>query len=162
MPAEHPAEKCFIWIVSAFLFICVSSGGALLVLYLCQPETSTSSWYPVVGILLVCLPWLFWFVTFLYRLLSRKLGFRMVCWGTDVHPVDGANVRGTGGSFANRDGNATGHGEPTSSNLAEYGGSTGEAGQGSSHGKSHSLGGATISSRDSHESETPLKLSMAS
>lgn len=162
MPGENPTEKCFIWIISVLLFICVFSGGALLVLYLCQPETSTTSWYPVVGILLVCLPWLFWFVTFLYRLLSRKFGFRMVCWGTDVYPADGAIVGGSGGSFANRNGNATGHGEPAGSNLAKYEGPIEETGQGSSHGKSHSLGGATMSSRGSHESETPLKLSMAS
>lgn len=86
----------------------------------------------------------------------------MVCWGTDVYPADGAIVGGSGGSFANRNGNATGHGEPAGSNLAKYEGPIEETGQGSSHGKSHSLGGATMSSRGSHESETPLKLSMAS
>ncbi|KAL8159179.1 hypothetical protein V2J09_000716 [Rumex salicifolius] len=81
---EPKAGSCYVWVITAVLFICLSAGGTLLVIYMISPDSSSVASYPAIGISLVCLPWLFWFITFLYRLLSRKLGFHMVFWGATL------------------------------------------------------------------------------
>ncbi|KAK7399359.1 hypothetical protein VNO78_10541 [Psophocarpus tetragonolobus] len=89
MPVSDPSSgRIFIWIISGLLFISIVAGGACLVAYLLLPESETSSsWIPEIGVALVCLPWLFWLFTFLYRIFSRILGYRVSV--------------GTGGSGAN-------------------------------------------------------------
>lgn len=46
-------------------------------MYMILPETTATSWLPIVGITLVCLPWFFWLSTFLYRVFSRVFGCRI-------------------------------------------------------------------------------------
>ncbi|XP_057550349.1 uncharacterized protein LOC130828398 [Amaranthus tricolor] len=46
-----------------------------------QPSPNTASWYLIIGVSLVCFPWFFWFLTILYRIVSRACGFRMICCG---------------------------------------------------------------------------------
>ncbi|CAK8579010.1 unnamed protein product [Lathyrus sativus] len=78
MPVSDPSSgRKFIWIIACFLFISLIAGGACLVAYMYLPESETSSWVPVVGVGLVCLPWAFWFFTCLYRIFSRCLGCRV-------------------------------------------------------------------------------------
>ncbi|KAI5384149.1 hypothetical protein KIW84_071238 [Lathyrus oleraceus] len=78
MPVSDPSSgRKFIWVVACFLFISLIAGGACLVAYMYLPESETSSWVPVVGVGLVCLPWAFWFFTCLYRIFSRCLGCRV-------------------------------------------------------------------------------------
>ncbi|RVW29505.1 hypothetical protein CK203_077379 [Vitis vinifera] len=62
------------------------------------PQTQSTSWLPVAGVLLVCLPWLFWLLTILYRLISRTCGFRM------GGSYGGNGVRGGGGSVSGASG----------------------------------------------------------
>jgi len=58
------------------------AGGACLVAYMLLPESETSSsWIPEIGVALVCLPWLFWLLTFLYRVFSRIFGCRVSIGG---------------------------------------------------------------------------------
>ena len=57
--------------------------------YIVLPESQTSSWIPIVGVALVCLPWAFWFLTCLYRIFSRCCG--------DRNGVANANGGGGGG-----------------------------------------------------------------
>ncbi|TKY60448.1 hypothetical protein E2542_SST17547 [Spatholobus suberectus] len=79
MPVSDPSSgRTFIWIISGLLFISIVAGGACLVAYLLLPESETSSsWIPQIGVALICLPWLFWLLTFLYRILSRIFGCRV-------------------------------------------------------------------------------------
>ncbi|TXG60329.1 hypothetical protein EZV62_014902 [Acer yangbiense] len=70
-----------IWLISCFLFVSIAAGGGFLIMYMLLPESSSTSWLPLAGVTLVCLPWLFWFITFFYRIVSRACGFRMVIPG---------------------------------------------------------------------------------
>ena len=106
MPAaENPkVGGCYIWVISLLLFVCTISGAIFLVLYMTQNEsTSSTSWYPIIGVSLVCLPWFFWLLTFLYRIISRSFGFRFICFNPfgSGHPDDEiappANGSGGGG-----------------------------------------------------------------
>ncbi|KAK2638509.1 hypothetical protein Ddye_026304 [Dipteronia dyeriana] len=56
-----------IYLISAFFFVCVVCGGVVLGLYIFLPETFSQSWYPVAGMLLVGIPWIFWLFAYLYR-----------------------------------------------------------------------------------------------
>ncbi|CAJ1937779.1 unnamed protein product [Sphenostylis stenocarpa] len=79
MPVSDPSSgRTFVWIITGVLFISILAGGACLVAYVLLPESETSSsWIPEIGVGLVCLPWLFWFLTFIYRILSRIFGCRV-------------------------------------------------------------------------------------
>ncbi|KAK2656289.1 hypothetical protein Ddye_009341 [Dipteronia dyeriana] len=70
-----------IWLISCFLFVSIAAGGGFLTMYMILPESPSTSWLPLAGVTLVCLPWLFWFLTFFYRVVSRACGFRMVIPG---------------------------------------------------------------------------------
>ncbi|XP_062114473.1 uncharacterized protein LOC133825562 [Humulus lupulus] len=84
MPVRDPrAGRAFVWVISWFLFLTIAAGGGCLIMYMILPETNTTSWLPVVGITLVCLPWFFWLSTFLYRVLSRVFGFRIGIGGNN-------------------------------------------------------------------------------
>ncbi|KAL5767619.1 hypothetical protein ACOSQ2_014402 [Xanthoceras sorbifolium] len=56
-----------IYIISGFFFICIICGGVLLGLYIFLPDTYSQSWYPILGMILVAIPWIFWFFAFFYR-----------------------------------------------------------------------------------------------
>ncbi|XWS64964.1 hypothetical protein CRYUN_Cryun05aG0049400 [Craigia yunnanensis] len=56
-----------IYIVSTLFLACIVSGGAFLCLYMFRPEAESAPWYPVVGIILVGIPWIFWIGTYIYR-----------------------------------------------------------------------------------------------
>ncbi|KAL5554953.1 hypothetical protein UlMin_037189 [Ulmus minor] len=75
--SDPRAGRAFIWLIYSFLFISIAVGGGCLVMYMILPDTTTTSWLPVVGVTLVCLPWLFWLFTFFYRIFSRVIGFRI-------------------------------------------------------------------------------------
>lgn len=68
----------FICLISCFLFLSVVAGGGCLLMYMILPEPQTRGrhWLPIIGVALVCLPWVFWFLTFVYRLISRRSGSR--------------------------------------------------------------------------------------
>ncbi|XP_010526985.1 PREDICTED: uncharacterized protein LOC104804402 [Tarenaya hassleriana] len=70
------AGQAFVYLVTFFLLLSIAVGGGCLIAYTILPYPP--SWLSYVGITFVCLPWLFWLLTFVYRLLSRALGFRMV------------------------------------------------------------------------------------
>ncbi|GMH10400.1 hypothetical protein Nepgr_012241 [Nepenthes gracilis] len=88
--ADQKAGSCYIRLISCFLFICIVTGGIFLTVYITQPESESTSWFFIAGVALACLPWLFWFLIYLYRILSRAFGFRMVCWGATYDSDDGS------------------------------------------------------------------------
>lgn len=82
MAAPDPsAGGTFIWVISTVLFVSLAAGGGCLVLYIIQPDSDYASWLPFVGVALVCLPWLFWMLTCLYRVISRACGVRVAAGG---------------------------------------------------------------------------------
>ncbi|KAG6725760.1 hypothetical protein I3843_02G037200 [Carya illinoinensis] len=56
-----------IYVISFMFFACIVTGGSLLFLYIFVPQTDSASWYPIVGMILVGIPWAFWLFTYLYR-----------------------------------------------------------------------------------------------
>ncbi|XP_054820462.1 uncharacterized protein LOC129319422 [Prosopis cineraria] len=132
MPASNPSSGPHsIYIVACILSICLLAGGACLASYLLLPESENSSSLAVAGVILVCLPWAFWIVTFLYRVLSRTFGFRLGAGGA-------ANCGGGGGgNFID---------VPKNANAG--------SGEGNDQGGPNGLNRAL--SVTSHESEMPL------
>ncbi|KAE8694946.1 Glucose-inhibited division family A protein isoform 1 [Hibiscus syriacus] len=60
------------------LFICIVVGGGCLLTYMLTSHSDNLILLPALGFSLVCMPWIFWIVTVLYRLMSKFFGFRMV------------------------------------------------------------------------------------
>ncbi|KAF5451852.1 hypothetical protein F2P56_026915 [Juglans regia] len=56
-----------VYIISFMFFACIVTGGILLFLYIFVPQADSASWYPIVGMILVGIPWAFWLFTYLYR-----------------------------------------------------------------------------------------------
>ncbi|KAJ7957051.1 putative Membrane lipoprotein [Quillaja saponaria] len=146
------------------------------------PESEVQSWLPIAGVSLVCLPWLFWLLTLLYRIISRLCGIRV-----GGNYIEGAGKGGGGGGNGGGLSNATNTTgvvvveapaaeSPVSSpqngvRQVQFGASVvvGEQ-DNDQHGKgkheknnssSSSRSSNDISSVASHESEMPLALSMA-
>lgn len=94
---EQKAGSCYVWVITTVLFICVAAGGTLLAIYVINPNSSSVAAYPAIGISLICLPWLFWFVTILYRFLSRKLGFHMVFCGASLDSLPRSSTTNAAG-----------------------------------------------------------------
>lgn len=152
MPApEFTQGRTYIWIVSSFLFACIVAGGACLGAYLSLPEDQVQSWLPVLGVTLVCLPWAFWTLTFIYRIISRAFGFRV-----RVGDI------GAGGAANNGGGNARTYpaNEDDEQEKSNGHGDDVEAGASSSAAARDELNRA--SSTTSNESEMPLAKSMNS
>lgn len=55
-----------IYVVSFLFFDCIVAGGVLLCLYIFLPQTNPASSYPIAGMVLVGIPWAFWFLAYLY------------------------------------------------------------------------------------------------
>ncbi|KAI0494398.1 hypothetical protein KFK09_024532 [Dendrobium nobile] len=66
-PPEGKAEDLCIWFITCFFFLLILSGGIFLVLYITQPEDDETGWFPIVGMALIAIPWIFWILTCLYR-----------------------------------------------------------------------------------------------
>ncbi|XP_017976754.1 PREDICTED: uncharacterized protein LOC18599679 [Theobroma cacao] len=56
-----------IYIVSTLFFACIVAGGVFLCLYMLRPDEESAPWYPVAGIILVGIPWIFWIGAYAYR-----------------------------------------------------------------------------------------------
>ncbi|QCD84856.1 uncharacterized protein LOC114179827 [Vigna unguiculata] len=106
--ADPSAGRTFIWIITGVLFMSIVAGGACLVAYMLLPESETSSsWIPEIGVALVCLPWFFWLLTFVYRVLSRAFGCRVSLAGVGSADVEVAS-RAKAGNL-NRDSSIASH-----------------------------------------------------
>uniref|UniRef100_A0A2C9VAF2 Uncharacterized protein n=1 Tax=Manihot esculenta TaxID=3983 RepID=A0A2C9VAF2_MANES len=60
------------YLLSAFFFSCIVTGGLFLGLYIFLPPDETQPWYPIPGLILVAIPWIFWFLTYIYRCIRPK------------------------------------------------------------------------------------------
>ncbi|KAJ7948085.1 putative Membrane lipoprotein [Quillaja saponaria] len=147
-------------------------------MYIILPDSEAQPWLPVAGVTLVCLPWLFWSLTCLYRIISRICGIRV-----------GGNYNGGGGG-SNRGGSANANNNTTGDVVVETTAAADESDMGNpqygsrqvqfgsvvvvgeqdddhrGNGKHEKHSSSSSSSNDmssiaSHESEMPLSLSMA-
>ncbi|XVF14849.1 hypothetical protein REPUB_Repub09cG0096600 [Reevesia pubescens] len=174
-PEPNPkASRTYIWTISCILFICIAAGGGCLLAYMTIPESESSNLLPILGFTLVCLPWVFWIVTVVYRITSRAFGFRMVIGSLytngsvtakgdgdgdgaavdGVNDIDGAqildvNAKSPPGS-PEKDGRNAQFGEAKNGNI------------GQERNMTRTSSSSSSSSVISHESERPLALSMAS
>lgn len=67
MPRQERKEDARIYIVIGLFFSCVISGGTFLGLYIFLPPNDIKHWYPTAGMILIGIPWAFWFLTYIYR-----------------------------------------------------------------------------------------------
>ncbi|XVF58825.1 hypothetical protein PTKIN_Ptkin07bG0097300 [Pterospermum kingtungense] len=104
MPEPDPKTgRACICIISSILFICIAAGGGCLLAYITLPESQSTVLLPVIGFTLVCMPWIFWIVTVIYRITSRAFGFRMVVgglYGSGSVAPKGANDSSSGAAAA--------------------------------------------------------------
>lgn len=151
----------FIWIVSCFLFVSILAGGGCLLMYIIIPhEPGTMSWLPITGVALVCLPWLFWFLTFIYRVVSRISKNKSNSGGG----VAVANINTVASANAIASSELTNEVTGDQRLSDGHGRSVGVGGQ-QAHGNGiakRSNSSLTNQSLASHESELPLASSMAS
>ncbi|KAL6124680.1 hypothetical protein ACLB2K_077192 [Fragaria x ananassa] len=82
-------------IISALFFTCIVAGAVFLFLYMLLPGEKAKLWYPIVGLILVAVPWLFWFVTCAYRCFKP---------GDSCTQIDGSGryVKASGGGGSSR------------------------------------------------------------
>ncbi|KAF5751780.1 hypothetical protein HS088_TW02G00798 [Tripterygium wilfordii] len=165
MPAPDPKTgRAFIWLVSCFLFISLSAGGTFLILYMILPESNATSWLPIAAVFFVCLPWMFWFLTCFYRVVSRACGFRVAIGGGGGGGRGGGNVTEVVTTTCREPAEVTVEADSLENdNRKVQFGQDQEAGQqGNDRKMRHSLSNSSGSSITSHESEMPLASSMAS
>lgn len=123
--------------------------------YLAYPETSSTAWYPEVGIALVAIPWAFWLMTFMYRCcLKREIGDQRA---VGMPPKGGVTKQAS----------LVGSGATASGTSPEDSPGDDEAwkvGVEPQEGQRRSVGNRSLKEGDSHnsnESEIPLALSMS-
>ncbi|KAE8696256.1 Glucose-inhibited division family A protein isoform 1 [Hibiscus syriacus] len=106
------AGQTYIWTITFILFTCVVAGGGCLLSYMLTTHSDNSILIPALGFSLVCMPWIFWIMTVLYRLTSRFFGFRMVIgslYGNDNGYADAkTSSRSGGGTMDGDDDNGDG------------------------------------------------------
>ncbi|XP_039125451.1 neuronal PAS domain-containing protein 3-like [Dioscorea cayenensis subsp. rotundata] len=187
MPAsEGRAGNVCIWIIACLFFILILSGGTFLVLYITLPASPVTAWFPIAGLVLVGIPWLFWIMTCIYRSITLNISnlyeSRPPNRIATVAPIGGGGGDGGGGGGGNATtpggGNSPG-GSPTSARRVRFGAATvlgSQEGAGDVSDRNVTPAPADAepdgnnstansnyegSSLNSHESERPLAFSMS-
>ncbi|CAL9121936.1 unnamed protein product [Musa textilis] len=174
-PSEGRSRNLCIWFISCLFFLVLLAGGAFLVLYITLPETKDTAWFPIAGMTLVAVPWMFWFTTCIYRFVAtgKEGAARPVpTRATSMSPFGGgaaatatvdSPVNSPGGARRVRFGNATVMG--TQNDADGAGGPAGASGpppaEEADEDSHATLASSDGSSLNSHESEVPLAFSMS-
>ncbi|KAE8735807.1 Glucose-inhibited division family A protein isoform 1 [Hibiscus syriacus] len=166
---EPDLGRIYIWTISGILFVCVAIGAGCLLVYMTSPRSPSSDFLPILGFFLVCMPWLFWIITIVYRIMSRAFGFRMVAgnlYGNSSTTTKSAGNGSTGSSGDGGGGATVGNNDIDGAEIRDAGAEPqpnspkkGEAkndGQGIKKGNRPSSTGSNDVSINSHESEMPL------
>ncbi|ONI14304.1 hypothetical protein PRUPE_4G274100 [Prunus persica] len=163
----------FICFISCFLFVSIVAGGGCLLMYMILPEPQTRGryWLPIIGVALVCLPWVFWFLTFVYRLISRRSGSRFGVGNAggaggakniNTAAAAGASVRAGTDAATPADKSSGGETGAMVAGEIELGSFKDGKRRVSSLSRTSSSINVSNHSNHSHESEMPLATSMAS
>ncbi|KAG6477154.1 hypothetical protein ZIOFF_066406 [Zingiber officinale] len=91
------ARRCCVWLVSCCFLMVLLAGGVLLALYIVLPESPDTASFPVAGVVLVAIPWLFWLVTCTYRCTKVCDVERPLVRAATVAPASGNKVTIAGG-----------------------------------------------------------------
>ncbi|KAL4332431.1 hypothetical protein GQ457_07G007020 [Hibiscus cannabinus] len=167
---ESSIGRTFIWTISCILFISVTIGAGCLLVYITSPESQSSNLLPILGFILVCMPWIFWIATIIYRITSRAFGFRMVAGNlygnssSTSKSVDDGSVGGGGITVGDKDidGAEIIDGSAKSQPNSPKNGEAKNGGQCIKKGSRPSSTSSNDVSITSHESEMPLSSSKAS
>ncbi|KAK1393732.1 hypothetical protein POM88_012788 [Heracleum sosnowskyi] len=62
-------------LISALFCLFVIAGGVFLIIYVYYPDQS-QSWYPVVALLLIGSPWIFWLLAYIYTCMKACIRAR--------------------------------------------------------------------------------------
>ncbi|XP_058099710.1 uncharacterized protein LOC131244065 [Magnolia sinica] len=152
---EKRSSDLRIWIVSSLFFLFILSGGTFLGMYITHPETTDNGWYPIAGMVLVAIPWFFWFMTFVYRCcikeeIKKRVGALQATNGGGAGPAAGATASGADPTVEDSLDDAWRVGVEPPGNEGP------DRGEGMEKGRdSHD------SSRTSRESEMPLNVTMS-
>ncbi|CAL9056204.1 uncharacterized protein LOC135640757 [Musa acuminata AAA Group] len=179
-PSEGRGRNLCIWFISCLFFLVLLAGGAFLVLYITLPETKDTAWFPIAGMTLVTVPWMFWFTTCIYRFVAtgKEGGARPVPTRAASMSPSGGGAAATGAAATAtvdspvnspgdarrvRFGNATVMG--TQNDADGDGGPAGASGpppgEEAEEDSDATLASSDGSSLNSHESEVPLAFSMS-
>ncbi|WOG95628.1 hypothetical protein DCAR_0414954 [Daucus carota subsp. sativus] len=77
-------------LISALFCLFVIAGGVFLIIYVYVPDQS-KSWYPVVALLLIGSPWIFWLLAYTYAFMKACIRARQ-----DNHAVSSNQPRNIG------------------------------------------------------------------
>ncbi|GMJ03843.1 hypothetical protein like AT4G30770 [Hibiscus trionum] len=152
---EASIGRTFLWTISCILFICVTIGAGCLLVYIISPASQSSNLLPILGFILVCMPWIFWIVTIIYRITSRAFGFRMVAG--NLYGNSSSSTKNPGDGSAGGGGTTVGDKDIDGADILD----TSEKLQSNSP-KPNSSTSSNDISIISHESEMPLSSSKAS
>lgn len=97
---DQSAGRAYVWVITSFLCFSLVAGGICLLIYLFYPPSETTHWLPILGVILVGLPWFFWFLTCMYRICSRVCGISIGIGGPGGCGGSGGNYSNAGGSVA--------------------------------------------------------------
>ncbi|KAI9072373.1 hypothetical protein K1719_024088 [Acacia pycnantha] len=66
---DNRKNEVRIYIIFVVFFICSITGGILLSLYIFLPSANSGSgsWFAILGLVFVAIPWIIWFVIYMYR-----------------------------------------------------------------------------------------------
>ncbi|XP_077224224.1 uncharacterized protein LOC143857673 [Tasmannia lanceolata] len=176
MPPPLEGNTC-VWIISCLFFLVIIAGGGFFAMYITLPESSETSWFPLAGMALVGIPWVFWLMTFVYRCLFKGgvVGPEraqlppnnvsptppVVTLGAPKSPTD-SPVDSPGGARRVRFGGAVVMGTRGQSGEAPAVQSHGEDEGGEGDSSSHVTSASDASSLASRECEFPLAFAMSS
>ncbi|KAJ4950124.1 hypothetical protein NE237_026956 [Protea cynaroides] len=174
---EEKKDDSRMYVVSGLFFICILAGGSCLALYIKLPETTWTIWYAIIGMVLVGIPWTFWFLICVYRCCTypvpvneRRLSSNKMeapaqivvartsgtATGTSNSPIDSPAGRHV------RFGAATVVGAQDSNSAEDIDVVTIETESENSHDGPEEHHGAETSLSSAHESEQPLTFSILS
>ncbi|XP_008781675.1 uncharacterized protein LOC103701418 [Phoenix dactylifera] len=175
-PLEARPDRKRFWLVSCLLFIVLLIGGTFLVLYITHPANEIPFWFPIAGMILVAIPWLFWIMTCVYRSIAvrkddverppiRAAAVAPAGGGaaaTTNSPATDTPVDSPGGARKVRFGHATVIGSDVAGGMSEMPQEHEADGDHTPNGRTgSSISRDDGSSQHSHESEVPLALSMS-
>lgn len=87
-------------LISALLCLCVIAGGVFLIIYVYVPDQA-KSWYPIIALLLIGSPWIFWLLAYTYACMKACIRARQM----ENHAVPASQPKNNGDDQINAEPN---------------------------------------------------------
>lgn len=148
-------------IISGVFFVSSITGGILLIMWLSDVNGS-QPWFPILALILISFPWVFWFFTYIYTFIKscfRRDDGRGVNRDVSRRPPAAPAKRASSSSVRDSPVNS-----PTGKRQVQFGAVVvmDEGGGGSSRDGHHDGGAGDVSVASSKECEMPLTLAASS